>query len=198
MTSLPDLAAILSSNSDPSSPLARALALLFEPSSTLFDCLVPQLVPQLRLARIDSYSDLIDAALAVISAWSDSQKAEFIAGHPRIGEVKHLSTLSAREQATVATPPEVLARLAHLNACYEKRYPGLRYIAFVNGRSRAVIKDEMEGVLGLTPSRSPEQPELSSIEPLDVEGDVWKNELERAVGDVGKIAQSRLSAFDAR
>ena len=48
----------------------------------------------------------------------NARKAAFVAGHPRIGEVHNLSRLSAGEQAAAATPPEVLARLAHLNACY--------------------------------------------------------------------------------
>ena len=75
----------------------------------------------------------------VISGWDDDLKTQFIAGHPRIGEVNGLSQLSAQEQAAKATPPEVLARLAHLNTCYENHYPGLIYITFVNGRSRAQI-----------------------------------------------------------
>ncbi|KAF9820623.1 hypothetical protein IEO21_01326 [Rhodonia placenta] len=197
MTSLPPIEYVLSSTADPNSPLAQALAILFEPTPTLFSELVPGLVSHIasRSTPITSYSELIDASLDVIATWDDDLKAQFIAGHPRIGEVKGLSHLSAKEQAATATPPEVLARLAHLNACYEHLYPGLRYITFVNGRSRAAIKDEMEGVLGVEPSLSASQPSASSIAVVQTGTKEWKDELERAVVDIGKIAQSRLKAL---
>lgn len=68
-----------------------------------------------------------------------------------------------------------------LNARYEKVYPGLRYITFVNGRSRAEIAQEIEGVLS------------SNQESVEVGGDQWTRELNRAVTDVGRIAKSRLN-----
>ncbi|TRM65290.1 OHCU decarboxylase-domain-containing protein [Schizophyllum amplum] len=162
-------------------PLAFALSTLLEPSSILTDRLVPELT-QSDL-KLSSYAELIDAALDRVSHWSHEQQAQFIAGHPRIGETKALSHLSAKEQAERATPPEVLARLAHLNACYERKYEGLRYITFVNGRSRAEIAIEMEEALGLEHSFSTDQPPLDTIEPVEVEGDAWKGEVTRAVGD---------------
>lgn len=195
MSTLPSLSETLSSSSDPSSPLARALATLFEPSTTLFAHLVPQLVEHLSSVQVTTYSGLIDAALHVVSLWRDPMKAEFIAGHPRIGENTNLSRLSAKEQAAAATPPEILARLAHLNACYEHRYPGLRYITFVNGRSRGMIKEEMEDILGISRSTSPDEPDLASLDTVQVGGEVWEAELERAMRDVGRIAKSRLSAL---
>ena len=100
-----------------------------------------------------------------------------------------------KEQAAAATPPEVLARLTHLNACYEYKYPGLRYITFVNGRSRAVIMEEMEGVLGFERSFSASEPTVNSVKKVDVGGKEWKVELNRAVIDVGRIAQSRLGTL---
>ncbi|KAH7335233.1 Oxo-4-hydroxy-4-carboxy-5-ureidoimidazoline decarboxylase, partial [Rhizoctonia solani] len=106
-------------------------------------------------------------------------QAQFIAGHPRIGEVSNLSALSAAEQAKHATPPEVLERLKGLNEAYEKRYPGLVYITFVNGRTRAEIVPEME--------------EAIAGDPVEVGGEEWTKELRRALMDVGKIAKSRLS-----
>lgn len=195
MDTLPSLQHVLSSSADPTSPLAKALVVLFEPSTTLFTHLVPQLAQSIPQTHIETYSNLIDAALRSISTWDDPLKAEFIAGHPRIGEVKNLSHLSAKEQAAKATPPEVLARLAHLNACYEHRYPGLRYITFVNGRTRAMIKDEMEDVLGIPRSLSADKPDIASIGVVEVGGEVWRRELERALQDVGKIAKSRLGSL---
>ena len=69
------------------------------------------------------------------------------------------------------------------------------YITFVNGRSRAEIKDEMEEKLGLEHSTDPDVPPVESIERVEVGGVEWKSELERAVGDVGRIAKSRLGAL---
>ncbi|KAI0675508.1 OHCU decarboxylase-domain-containing protein [Trametes maxima] len=196
-SSLPPLAESISDTSGKEDgPLARALALLFESSPILYSTLVPALASYIQdTPPILSYPALIDAALAVIASWPDAQKAQFIAGHPRIGGVKGLSTLSAQEQAAKATPPEVLARLAHLNALYERKYLGLVYITFVNGRSRAEVKDEMENVLGLEHSVSADEPPLTNVESVEVGGSEWTKELERAVADVGRIAKSRLNAL---
>ena len=188
--------ALTDTSGDKTGPLATALALLFEPSPVLHDALVPALAARLQAGPpLPSYPALIDAALAVLAAWPASDKAAFVAGHPRIGEVHGLSALSAREQAARAAPPAVLARLAHLNACYERVYPGLVYITFVNGRSRAEIKDEMEDKLGLGHSLNVDEPPVESVASVQTGGDEWKRELERAVDDVGKIAKSRLQSL---
>lgn len=189
--SLSTIEAISSSTADGDAPLATALATLFEPSDVLFATLVPQTHDLLQSNPISSYSELLEVASNAISSWNEDLKAQFIAGHPRIGEVSGLSRLSAQEQAAKATPPEVLARLSHLNTCYERRYPGLIYITFVNGRSRAQIMEEMEDALGVARSLSADQPPVSSIKVISRESDEWKSELERAVKDVCRIAESR-------
>ncbi|KAJ7281910.1 Oxo-4-hydroxy-4-carboxy-5-ureidoimidazoline decarboxylase [Mycena rebaudengoi] len=179
------------------SHLANVLSVLFEPSDILFSALVPQLAASTE--KFTSYTALIDAAIVQVASWDMALSAQFIEGHPRIGETKNLSAHSAKEQgatSTVApTPPEVLARLAHLNACYERRYSGLRYITFVNGRSRAAIAREMEDVLELPHSLSPDQPPVEEIKQIERGSRAWNSELERAVLDVGRIAKSRLSAI---
>jgi 2-oxo-4-hydroxy-4-carboxy--5-ureidoimidazoline (OHCU) decarboxylase len=187
--SLPPLSEIATSSGAPDSSLANALSLLFEPSPVLFT----QLVPILSSRRLtpESYSSLIDAAISTISTWENSTKAEFIAGHPRIGEVNNLSRLSQKEQAAKATPPDVLLRLAQLNEIYEERYPGLRYITFVNGRSRQDIRDEMEEKLAEVASPG------KKVAPLDVGGEEWHAELERAIIDIELIAKSKLRALGA-
>jgi 2-oxo-4-hydroxy-4-carboxy--5-ureidoimidazoline (OHCU) decarboxylase len=194
MTSLPSIEAV------DEAQLGHVLSLLLEPSDILFSTLVPGLVASLSSGkRFASYTDLIDAAIAQVASWDLTQRAQFIEGHPRIGETKNLSALSAKEQGatpTVApTPPEVLARLAHLNACYERRYAGLRYITFVNGRSRAAIALEMENVLGLSHSLSPDQPPAEEMTLIEPGAEAWTDELDRAVVDVGRIAKSRLGAM---
>lgn len=188
--------------------LGNVLSLLFEPSPILLDNLAPNLLEQLNNANDSdtprTYAELIDQALAIAYAWPFESQAEFVGGHPRIGEVKGLSALSAAEQGQsqnpsstnipAPTPPEILSRLAQLNAMYERRYPGLVYITFVNGRSRAEIRDEMQDRLsseGVLPNAD-EAGGLDEIVPHDVPSEAWCKEVERAVDDVGKIAKSRL------
>jgi 2-oxo-4-hydroxy-4-carboxy--5-ureidoimidazoline (OHCU) decarboxylase len=205
MTSLPPFRTLSSPESPNSPQLAQALATLFESSPILISTLVPQLSSLLGTSSnssIVSYHDLIQAALDTITDWDDDLKSQFIAGHPRIGETKNLSNLSAREQgasgidtaasAITTTPPDVLARLERLNALYERRYPGLRYITFVNGRSRAAIAEEMEVFLGIKHS---EEPSYTDLAPEVVGGAAWKAELGRAIFDIGRIANSRLEAL---
>ncbi|KAK0238885.1 OHCU decarboxylase-domain-containing protein [Armillaria nabsnona] len=198
MTLIPTLEQIQASC--PGNSLPDALTILFEHSPILISKLCPQLTGILpTLPPLSSYSQLIDVSLNQLGTWDDEMKAQFISGHPRIGENKNLSKLSAKEQGatstTTTTPPEVLARLAHLNACYEKKYPGLVYIIFVNGRTRAAIAEEMEDKLGLEHSLSPDDPALADIEPVAVGGLGWTSELDRAVVDIGLIAKSRLGAL---
>ncbi|KAF8909312.1 Oxo-4-hydroxy-4-carboxy-5-ureidoimidazoline decarboxylase [Gymnopilus junonius] len=201
MSTLPTFSQIRDAPSGLKSPLADALEILFEHSPILVNVLEPQLNGFLQSSsNIASYSKLIDFALAEISKWNIQAQLQFIFGHPRIGENKNLSTLSANEQGAKGlnpTPPEVLARLAHLNACYEKKYPGLRYITFVNGRPRAAIAEEMEKVLDCSHSLSDEDPALESITPVDIGENKWKSELDRALYDIGRIAKSRLRAMGA-
>jgi len=131
---------------------------------------------------------LLWSAENVIRAWPVADQASFIHGHPRIGEIAHLSVLSAQEQAHKATPQHVLDRLGYLNEEYERRYPGLRYITFVNGRSRAEIATEMEQKLGL---QAGETALLSQSTVFQVASPQWSAELDRALKDIALIALSR-------
>ncbi|KDQ61557.1 hypothetical protein JAAARDRAFT_190300 [Jaapia argillacea MUCL 33604] len=204
--SLPPLRQILTSIPESTSHISNALALLFEPSPVLISHLVPQVSSSLlnpSSESITTYAQLIDLSISIIHSWPHDLQARFIVAHPRIGEVKGLSAFSATEQGqsssnvllVTPTPPEVLARLAHLNALYEHRYPGLRYITFVNGRPRAVIADEMEEVLDISPDKrrlSPDDPGVETVGVLGAGSDEWVRELRRAVDDIGKIAKNRL------
>ncbi|KAH6916028.1 Oxo-4-hydroxy-4-carboxy-5-ureidoimidazoline decarboxylase [Coprinopsis sp. MPI-PUGE-AT-0042] len=199
MSSLPPLQDIANCQGSEGSSLSSALDILFEHSPILTLVLQPQLLGLLKSQPLQSYTHLIDLSLEQIKQWDHSAQSKFISGHPRIGESANLSKLSAKEQGAQGikpTPPEVLARLAHLNAAYEAKYPGLRYITFVNGRSRAAIAEEMEDVLGWEHLLSPDQPSVSSVTPIYTsESDEWKSELNRAVSDVGLIAKSRLRSL---
>ena len=191
MTSLPPLSDALASSRAPDSPLATVLSILFEPSPVLLTKLVPEVASHSSLPT--TYASLIDLAVNTIASWDAHSQATFISGHPRIGELTNLSHLSQQEQAAKATPADVLDRLAFLNVVYEQRYPGLRYITFVNGRSRAEIRDEMERMLRM--SGQEEERISEEIVPVEVGGREWMAELNRAIVDVGQIAKSRLRAL---
>lgn len=174
--------------------ISHSLGTLFEPSDILEVKLVPNVVDIIAKSSPDSrpksYSELVDLAINEISNWEDDlERSAFIAGHPRIGEVSNLSALSAAEQASKKTPPEILARLEYLNAQYEKAFPGLRYITFVRGRSRAEIVPEMEALLGF---RVGEEKMVTIYLPGAPE---WRKELARAISDVGLIAKARLQGM---
>ncbi|KAH8983158.1 OHCU decarboxylase-domain-containing protein [Lactarius hatsudake] len=168
---LPSLSEIYASrDATRDGPLALAFATLFEPSYPLFEFLVPTVVATIDGANPGTSSGDI----------------------PRIGEIKGLSALSAREQAAHATPPEVLERLVVLNEEYERRYPGLRYITFVNGRSRKMIMLEMEEKLGIVDDSWVKG---DSEEVYEVGSGEWVSEARRALQDIGHIAKSRLAAL---
>ncbi|KAJ4473602.1 Oxo-4-hydroxy-4-carboxy-5-ureidoimidazoline decarboxylase [Lentinula aciculospora] len=193
-----------SSNAQPDSPLAVILGSLLEPSTVLIQTLVPQLHDKLQNypSSLNTYAQLIDLAINQVRTWDKDLQAQFILGHPRIGETKNLSTFSANEQGAAhptatPTPPAVLARLAHLNAYYERCYPQLVYIIFVDGRSRAQIVRVLEDHLGLEPSLSIDNPPLEAATIVEVGSQKWLNELERAVTDIGLIAKSRLRSLGA-
>ncbi|KAL5531504.1 hypothetical protein ACEPAG_4381 [Sanghuangporus baumii] len=211
-TQLPPFPSIRRSATDSNSEtaykqLSYVLSLVFEPSPTLSKKIVPTLFEHIRNASDErelpwNYAILIDTAIDLVSSLPDDEKASFIGAHPRIGEVTGLSAMSAAEQGQSAatssgitpTPPDVLRRLAQLNAAYEARYPGLVYITFVNGRTRAQIRDELEEKLreeGVLPGAD-QAIGLEGIQPQYKNSDAWCKEVERAIRAIRDIAQSRL------
>lgn len=128
--------------------LAMILDHLFEPSVPLHTLSVDLLRDQ----PFSSYDDLITSIgvqltdLAESSSTSDSKWLESILGaHPRLGEKKIDSAQSTAEQAQLALDPETgQDRLAELNTLYERTFPGLRYVVFVNGRERSTILEDMQ------------------------------------------------------
>ncbi|KAF2767726.1 hypothetical protein EJ03DRAFT_248496, partial [Teratosphaeria nubilosa] len=125
---------------------AEILDLLFEPSTHLHTLSVPLLQEK----TFSSYPGLISAiglqltAFSESASTSDTQWLESILGsHPRLGAKKVESAQSQAEQAQLKGSAEEAEQLRMLNEEYEAKYPGLRYVVFVNGRSRAVIMDDM-------------------------------------------------------
>lgn len=96
--------------------LTDLLSTLFEPSPPLRDLLVPSVELRLSAAgatgqKPATYSEIIDLCANVAEGWTWEQKAEFLSGHPMIGETGKVSALSGKEQRqTEAVPQEVLQR----------------------------------------------------------------------------------------
>ncbi len=100
-------------------------------------------------------------------------------------------------------------RLAHLNKVYSLLYSGLPYITFVNGRPRSAIVTEMEAHMGLSLSPDPLPMDFPTDQPAlddpalrsrvcERGSDAWKVECERALGDVWRIARSRVDGMGLR
>ncbi|KAB2108476.1 hypothetical protein AG0111_0g2845 [Alternaria gaisen] len=144
MTSLP-AASTLPHASE--SELTSVLDLLFEPSPPLREITFPVL----RSATFPSYDILITAVNAQLAALakstdeSDVKKlSEILCSHPRLGEKKVDSEQSRKEQAQLQTgAEEEKEKLASLNKEYEEKFPGLRYVVFVNGRPRPEIMENI-------------------------------------------------------
>lgn len=139
----------------PTGDRTYVLDLLFEPSQPLHNLALPLL----NGTEFASYDDLIVAVgvqlteLAESSSTSDTAWLEQILGaHPRLGEKKVESAQSRAEQANLnKAGPEAeaeAAELKKLNEEYEKTFPGLRYVVFVNGRSRPDIFNNMRERIG--------------------------------------------------
>jgi hypothetical protein len=128
----------------------KVLDLLFEPSPAIHD----SLIPVINTAEYKTYEELIDACqirlltIAAASTASDDEATDLdpvllsiLGSHPRLGAKKVESAQSAAEQANLQGEGEELAKL---NGEYEKTFPGLRYVVFVNGRGRPEIMEDMK------------------------------------------------------
>ncbi|MDP3909078.1 MAG: 2-oxo-4-hydroxy-4-carboxy-5-ureidoimidazoline decarboxylase [Gemmatimonadales bacterium] len=95
---------------------------------------------------------LIARAREILETMSEPDQIAVINAHPRIGEkpetVRAQSAISFREQGydRDVTPPEVLLRLAELNAEYEQKF-GFRFVVFVNRRSQEALLPLLEARL---------------------------------------------------
>lgn len=122
---------------------------LFEPCPTLADLLLPRVFA----SPYTNYGAFIETSRTQLLAYlaEEEKKAEIspaiskiISAHPRLGPSKDkLSSHSNAEQKSLAGTQEEAQKLAQLNDEYEKAFPGLRYVVFVNGRSREVIMENM-------------------------------------------------------
>ncbi|KAF2200353.1 hypothetical protein GQ43DRAFT_441637 [Delitschia confertaspora ATCC 74209] len=147
---MPFLPPITSLHTLPDPSLKHVLDLLFEPSPPLHALTLPVL----RSTTFPSYSTLIAAISAQLQALAKSgspgdiaKLSEILCSHPRLGEkkVETVSEQSRKEQAQLNEGKEEERKeLERLNGEYERCFPGLRYVVFVNGRSRPAIFENMK------------------------------------------------------
>ena len=123
----------------------RVLDMLFEPCDVLREFLISALLSHNE--KYDSYDQFIETARKLLLEPLDPRISKIIAAHPRLGAPKpsqpgeKLSEHSAAEQKSLADAAE---QLGYWNEKYEETFPGLRYVVFVNGRSRDVIMKNMK------------------------------------------------------
>lgn len=123
---------------------------LFEPCPTLAQLLLPRVFA----VPYDSYSEFIEASRTALLAFLQEEEAKdfvspkiakIISAHPRLGPSKDkLSSHSTSEQKSLLGSEEEAQKLANCNKLYEETFPGLRYVVFVNGRSREAIMENMK------------------------------------------------------
>lgn len=117
---------------------SHILSLLFEPSPSLHTTLSPLLATPHQ--TYPSLIASIKAHLLSLRATDPSLLLSILASHPRLGAAKVESAQSAAEQAKLQEgAAEEGAELARLNAEYERVFPGLRFVVWVNGRGRREI-----------------------------------------------------------
>ncbi|KAI1454897.1 Oxo-4-hydroxy-4-carboxy-5-ureidoimidazoline decarboxylase [Annulohypoxylon moriforme] len=149
-TTLPPISSLSTTNDE---AIKSVLDILFEPSSDLHDLAIPSIHDS---PSFTSYVSLIKHVEAIMSQLAQSSSPDarkklhgILGSHPRLGEKKVESAQSRAEQAHLNTSntkekEEEATKLKALNDEYESRFPGLRYVVFVNGRSRAIVMQNMQ------------------------------------------------------
>ncbi|KAI1487086.1 Oxo-4-hydroxy-4-carboxy-5-ureidoimidazoline decarboxylase [Biscogniauxia mediterranea] len=161
--SLPPISSLPSANAE---TIISALDTLFEPSPDIHALALPTIQQKQQqqqqvpggpsTAPFTSYAALIQHVgaqlfqLAAAAPERNQAKAtlhRILGSHPRLGAKKVDSAQSQAEQAQLnaASPggADEAAQLRALNDEYEARFPGLRYVVFVNGRSRPAVMENM-------------------------------------------------------
>ncbi|SJM86089.1 uncharacterized protein ZBIST_2653 [Zygosaccharomyces bailii] len=159
---------------------------LFEPSEGLQVLTLKNNEFMSEAGSLKSYSEFIELVRSTLLQTSVRAEREgeqelnllvdVVGAHPRLGEPKlKLSRYSQAEQQNLQQshdPPYIKERLAQLNAEYERLYPQLKFVVFVNGRTRPEIIKVMES-------------RISSKRP-------WFEECRQAIHELCNIAQDRI------
>lgn len=128
----------------PAADQTAVLDLLFEPSPALHALSDPLLQSShaTYTALVNQIRSSLHSLLSSSSPSSLSTLDAVLQSHPRLGASKVDSAQSRAEQASLGTVGEG-EKLKQLNEEYEATFPGLRYVVFVNGRSREVVMHDM-------------------------------------------------------
>ncbi|KAI0006375.1 Oxo-4-hydroxy-4-carboxy-5-ureidoimidazoline decarboxylase [Xylariaceae sp. FL0662B] len=145
---LPPISWLLAANT---ATHTAALDILFEPSPALHDLVLPIFHSKPSFPSYESLithiGDLLSQLAGLGTPKSTARLHDILGSHPRLGAPKVASAQSAAEQAQLRASGDgddgEAERLRALNAEYETRFPGLRYVVFVNGRSRPVVMEDM-------------------------------------------------------
>ncbi|ODQ54321.1 hypothetical protein SAICODRAFT_29485 [Saitoella complicata NRRL Y-17804] len=108
-----------------------------------------------------------------------------LSAHPRLGAKKVESTHSQSEQSSLGGGPDETQALVQLNREYEDTFPGLRYVTFVNGRSRGEIMEDMR-------ERIEGGRRGGGAVAVAVRDTVWRGEVEDAIEAMCEIAGDRV------
>jgi 2-oxo-4-hydroxy-4-carboxy--5-ureidoimidazoline (OHCU) decarboxylase len=124
----------------PDEQIQDVLDILFEPSPSI----MALLLPSIRSNSVKSYAELANLVRGVLLSQPSHSPTllEILSSHPRLGADKVDSTQSQNEQKSLGNEAE-REQLQKLNEEYENAFPGLRYVVFVNGRSRDIIMEDM-------------------------------------------------------
>ncbi|KAK4131531.1 hypothetical protein BT67DRAFT_485686 [Trichocladium antarcticum] len=200
-TATPFLPAITSLPTLSDTALTSTLDLLFEPSPTLHALALPTM----RTISFASYPDLIAtlrtqlldlaAAAAAAAAAAPSGAGEgvrtrlhdILGSHPRLGAgaAAGLSALSRDEQRHLRAEGQ---RLGGLNGEYEARFPGLRYVAWVNGRGRDEVMADMVRRIGRGDLRAEEREGIRAM--CDIAADRANKLLTKSAEEAAGVAAS--------
>ncbi|ODV58241.1 2-oxo-4-hydroxy-4-carboxy-5-ureidoimidazoline decarboxylase ASCRUDRAFT_78142 [Ascoidea rubescens DSM 1968] len=130
---------------------------LFEPCEVLQKILLTNVLGSENAKFYSTYKQFIEVSrkelleylkLEKSSPQYDENISKIISAHPRLGanksKIGNLSIHSQKEQQSLLQASrEESEKLSDLNNLYESKFPGLRYVVFVNGRSREVIMANM-------------------------------------------------------
>jgi len=121
--------------------IKEVLDILFEPSPAFHTLLIPKIKQSTSLTSYSSLAFLAKQSLQSLSPDSPILLS-ILSAHPRLGAKKIDSTQSQNEQKSLGSDSQ-RRELEELNEEYERRFPGLRYVVFVDGRGREVIMADM-------------------------------------------------------
>lgn len=159
---------------------------LFEPCRTLTDILISHI----KKHKFNSYTQLIEYCKSILTELIEDYRehpsqssretiCKIVSAHPRLGAPKTivLSEHSQNEQKSLSGSEELTTKLKQLNEEYEKKFPGLIFVVFVNGRSREAIMKIMRD---------------------RIENSTWINEVEIAFNEMCDIALDRAKKLNAK